>query len=185
MWQPKQPASDAVATLGFAMVCPPHLLPLPLLAASMSEPMGLWSYSRLPIGHREADALLEDARRPGRRSAALSVTSMSVSASRAVGVDADLLVRAAADEPEDVLAVQLPRGADAAGAQDAAVAVDEDVRVRGVDLALREQVRVLRRGDAEPVGQGLQLAVAALLAEHAEVVALDEQHLDDVLAACA
>ena len=39
-----------------------------------------------------------------------------------------------------------------------------------------------RRQDAEAVGQGLQLAVAALLAEHAEVVALDEQHLDQAAA---
>ena len=39
---------------------------------------------------------------------------------------------------------------------------------------------ILRARDAEAVGQGLQLAVAALLAEHAEVVALDEEHLDEV-----
>ena len=36
------------------------------------------------------------------------------------------------------------------------------------------------RRDPEAVRQGLQLAVAALLAEHAEVVALGKQHVDDV-----
>ena len=94
--------------------------------------------------------------------------------------DRDALVVAAADEPEDSIAVQLGRGPDAAAAEDAAVAVDEELRVRGVQLALREHVGVLRRGDAEPVGQRLQLARAALLAEHAKVVALDEEHVDQV-----
>src|SRR5210317_1856346 len=45
---------------------------------------------------------------------------------------------------------------------------------------MREHVRVLRCGDAEPVGRGLQLAVTALFTEHAEVVALDEDHVDQV-----
>ncbi len=61
----------------------------------------------------------------GQTSTALSVdVDVRCPPGRASALTAMLLVRAAADELEDVLAVQVARGAHAAGAQDAAVAVD-------------------------------------------------------------
>jgi hypothetical protein len=57
----------------------------------------------------------------------------------------------------------------------------QDVGVARVDLPSREEVLVARRRDAEAIAHRLQLAVAALLAEHAEVVALDEEHLHEHL----
>ena len=45
MWQPKQPASDAVATTGLLIICPPSFR-----IFSISLPMGALSYLRLPMG---------------------------------------------------------------------------------------------------------------------------------------
>jgi len=56
MWQPKQPASDVVASLGFllAMTAPHyHFFPAGSelsLAFSIVEPIGSRSYRRCPIG---------------------------------------------------------------------------------------------------------------------------------------
>ena len=110
----------------------------------------------------------------------MSRTSMSVSARPASALTAMRLCGPRPTNWKTFLPSRSRRGAHAAAAQDAAVAVDEDVRMQASTLRLGNMVRDTRRRDAEPVGQGLQLAVAALLAEHAEVVALDEQHVDEV-----
>jgi len=94
-------------------------------------------------------------------------------------VHRDLLLRAATDEPEHVFPVEVARRPNAPRTQNAAVVVNVNVRMRSVHVALGPEVWIPHRGDAEPVRQRLQLAVAALLAEHAEMVPLDEQHLDD------
>ena len=95
----------------------------------MSEPMGLMIVQPLADRHGEADALLQDG------ADRADVDRLVRDAQVGVGepgsrVDADSLVAAAPDEVEDVLAVEVPRGAHAARAEDAAVAVDQDVGMR-------------------------------------------------------
>ena len=60
-------------------------------------------------------------------------------------------------------------------------ALDHDVRVGHVDLALGEPVGIARRGDAVAIGDGLELAIAALLTHHAVVVPLHEQEFHELL----
>ncbi len=55
--------------------------------------------------------------------------------------------------------------------------------MRGVDLAFGKEMREMRIEHFEIVGEGLQLAIAALFAAGAEMVALDEQHLQQNAAA--
>ena len=182
MWHPKQPARDAVATLGFAMAGYLSVI------GRGGRPPGLdVGPDRLDVvepladGHRVAHALPEDRADRADVHGLVGAAQIRIRQVR-LGVHPDLLVRAPPHELEGVLPVQVARGPDAAGAEDAAVAVDEDVGMAGVDVAVRELVRVARGQDAEAVGQGLQLAVAALLAEHAVVVPLHEQHLDEAAA---
>ena len=54
--------------------------------------------------------------------------------------------------------------------------------MRGVHVALREHVRVLWGSNAEAVGEPLQLAITALLAEHTVVIAFDEEHINEIAA---
>ena len=88
-----------------------------------------------------------------------------------------MLGDAAPGQREHVLAVHLGGGAHAQLAQDAAVVVEQDVRVRAIQRAVRIEFIEARRHHLQFVGGSLELAVAAGLAGRAEVVALDEQHL--------
>ena len=88
------------------------------------------------------------------------------------------LLRTSPHEPEHVLAVHVSRGAHTPSTQHAPVAVQPDIRVAGIHIAFREQVRETRRRDPEPIGQRLKLAVPALLAKHTKMVAFYEQHFD-------
>ena len=62
-------------------------------------------------------------------------------------------------------------------AQDAAVVVEHEARMRHVDRQARRIVGIADVGDAEALRQSLQLAMAVGDADRAEVVALDEQQL--------
>ena len=76
-----------------------------------------------------------------------------------------------------VCALDLVADADAAKAQDAAVVVDGEQPVAGVDVDLRADPRQVEVGHAELVCRVLQLAVIVRDADRADVVALHEHHL--------
>jgi hypothetical protein len=100
-----------------------------------------------------------------------------------LAIDRDPAVNAAADIAEDALAIDILRGADAAPAADAAIGVERDIGMRRIDRAAGLQIGKLGRLDHfQPVGHGLQFAIAAGLADRAEVVALVKQHLHEVAA---
>ena len=86
---------------------------------------------------------------------------------------------APAADGEDVLAVQVATGAHAQFAQDAAVEVDDEVRMGGIQVAAREEVGEVGGEHASVIGHRLELAGAGLLAGGAEVITLDEQQLQD------
>ena len=92
-------------------------------------------------------------------------------------VDDHAGVDAAIADVEHVLAVDVAAGAHAQVAQDAAVVVEQDVRMRRVDTARRIEMIEPVRHELQVIGDRLQLAVAALLAGGTDVVAFDEQHL--------
>ncbi len=87
-----------------------------------------------------------------------------------------------AADGKDVFAIDIAAGLDAQLAQDAAVEVEQDVGVAGVDRAVRVELLEVRAFHAHLVGRGLQQAVATFLATRAEVIAFDEQHLQQGLA---
>jgi hypothetical protein len=102
-----------------------------------------------------------------------------VSPEAALGIDVQPHGDAAAFEAEHGLAVLHARRADAARTEDAAVMIEIDVRMRGVDLAPRPLIGLGRRHHAEAVAQRLQLAIPARHAIGAGMIAFDEQHFDD------
>ena len=67
---------------------------------------------------------------------------------------------------------------DAAGAEDAAIVIEDKARVAHVHGQARVVVGIAHVGDAERLRHGLQFAVAVRDAGGADVVALDEQQLD-------
>ena len=77
-------------------------------------------------------------------------------------------------QAEHVLAVDVPARAHAQLAHDAAVALQNDIRVRRIDPAAGIIVRIMRVEHFKLVAQRLELAIAALGAAGAEVIALDE-----------
>ena len=85
---------------------------------------------------------------------------------------------AAARDVPDVRALDLGADANAPRAQHAAVVVEHEARVRGVDREPREVVRVADVGDAVVLCERLQLAVAARDAHGADVVPLGEEQLE-------
>jgi hydrogenase maturation factor len=78
---------------------------------------------------------------------------------------------------EHRLAVQQLAGAHAQAAEDAAVVVQQHVGVGGIHRPVGIELLEVRAGHLVLVGRGLQQAVAAAFAGRAEVVALDEEHL--------
>ena len=119
----------------------------------------------------------------GQMSAARSVSAIvGVGQPAARAVDQQVRRDAMATDREHVLAVDIAAGAHAQLAQDAAVEVEQDVGVAGVDRAVGIELLEVRAFHAHLVGGGLQQAVAALLATRAEMVAFDEQHLQQRLA---
>ena len=149
-----------------------------LRRASISLPIGARSNRRLPLGTRVAVALDDDAGRPDTICAALSMAAIWVSPRPPCRIDVQPHGNATPLEAEHRLAVLHARGADAARTQDAAVVIEADVRMGGVDAPPRQLVRLGRRDHAETVAERLQLAIAAGDAIGTGMVALDEQHLD-------
>ena len=62
-------------------------------------------------------------------------------------------------------------------AKNAAVEVEQHIRVRGIDRSVGEEVVEVRREHAQFIGRGLQRTVAALFATGAEMIAFDKQQL--------
>ena len=100
-------------------------------------------------------------------------------APRGAQVGDDPGVGAAPHHVPGVGAFDLRAHADAARAQDAAVVVDHEAVVAGVDADRRVETGQLEVGEAERLGVVLQFAVVVGHAHRADVVALDEEHLDD------
>src|SRR5512140_2116331 len=160
MWHPKQPARLTVAMRVLVVIL--------FLSRRFDVPAdGNLVIGSPPHRHRIADALLQQG--PDRARGDRFVRSPQVGHRKRLSVDLKPLVASAFDELEDVLVVQVLGSADAPPAQDAPVVVEVDVRVRHVDVALRVEELVPGRRDPETVCERLQLAVAALLAVHAEM----------------
>ena len=97
----------------------------------------------------------------------------------ALRIDDDVGRHAAPGERENGFAVDITARSHAEFALDAAIEIDQHIRMRGVDWSMRVELDKMRRHHLAVVGKRLQLAVAALFASRAEVVALDEQHLNE------
>src|SRR5574343_965740 len=169
MWQPKQPASEVVATFSF------------LVGAVMSAALRFGN-RRLIVGaladrHGKALPLLENHADRANMGRLVGQRKVGVAELAGLGIDDQVRLDAAPGQREDVLAIDVAAGPHAQRAEDAAVEVEQHLGVRGIDRPVGEEMVVVRAGEAEVVGGGLQLAVAALFAGRAEVVALDEQHL--------
>src|SRR5574343_1693106 len=170
MWQPKQPASEVVATFSF------------LVGAVISAALRRFGNRRLVVlaladRHRETLAFLQDHADRADMGRLVVEREVGVAELAGLGIDDQVRLDAAPGQREDVLAIDVAAGPHAQRAEDAAVEVEQHLGVRGIDRPVGEEVVVVRAGEAEVVGGGLQLAVAALFAGRAEVVALDEQHL--------
>jgi len=180
MWQPKQPASETVATLALRGSVIRADLSGAILDLSPDQPV-----VEVPRAdrHGEALALADDAADRTDRGRHRVVADRGVGRREVRAVHRHAPMDAAPDIAEDTLAIDILRGPDAAPAAYAAVGVERDVGVRGVDRAAGFEPRKLGRlGHAEAIGHGLQFAIAAGLADGAEVVAFVEQHLDQVAA---
>ena len=181
MWQPKQPASETVATLSLRGPC----------GMTGKIMTGLLPPAPTRDSHRNAagrSAITKPCRlgriTPDRADVGRAVVQRHrrVGQPAAGAVDQQVGVNAVAADGKDILAVDIAAGAHAQLAQDAAVQVQQDVGVAGVHRPARVELLEVRAFHAHLVGGGLQQAIAALLATRAEVVALDEQHLQQRLA---
>ena len=142
MWQPKQPASEVVATLSLLRPAAIHVSASSGPGVRRAPRSASRRNVRSPIG--TAKPLRFCRMTPtGQTCAALSASAKSVSPS---WPDLALTIRCVADaapgEREDVLAVDIAAGAHAQLAQDAAVEVEQNVGMRGVDRPVREEVVV-------------------------------------------
>ncbi len=76
-------------------------------------------------------------------------------------------------------ALDFVAGTDAAGAEDAAVMVEDEGWVGGVDVVLGVEVGEADVGDADLIGEVLEFAVAVGDADGADMVSFGEEELDD------
>ena len=170
MWQPEQPSSQTVASRGLR-----HRrlrLPAVHLEVRQERPALL-----APLGDRAA--LLEQ--RAGRTDldALAAARAGRRLAPRRAHVGHDPLVDARAHDAPGVGALDLAADPHAADAHDAAVVVDREERMDGVDADRRVDDRQLEVVDLQVLGEVLELAVVVGDADRADVVALEEQHLGD------
>ena len=98
-------------------------------------------------------------------------------AKRHIQIGDDHRVSTAVLEPQRVIAHQVAADANATAAEDAAVMVHHKVLARGVDGQLGKGAVIAPMVDPRVIGQILQLATTAHLAEHAKVVALRKEQL--------
>src|SRR5271166_1817051 len=177
MWQPKQPASEVVAmrTFGKAAVSADALIGPPPPRSVLADRLKI--IAALADRHGIADALDQD--RADRADVRRLVRDREIRVAELAArrVDHDVRGHAAAGERKYGLAVHVVARANAELALDAAIEVDQHVRVRSVDRPVRVELDEMRRHHLAVVGERLQLTITALLAAGAEVVALDEQHL--------
>ena len=139
--------------------------------------IGCRSYVRLPIGTSNACRLIRMAPTGHTCAAASFDVEIGVGEAPRCGIDDHAGADAAIADVEHVLAIHIAARAHAEVAQDAPVAVEQDVRVRRIDVALRVEMVEPVRHELQVIRDRLELAVAALLAGGADVVAFDEQHL--------
>jgi len=99
-----------------------------------------------------------------------------------LGVNSYALINSPTDKIENVLSINIARCTNAAATKNAAIVIDENVWVCRVHLTLREKKGEARRGDAIAIAKSLKLTVTAPLAEGANMVPLDKEHLEDALA---
>src|SRR5512135_212181 len=127
--------------------------------------------------HRESHPLRQDHAHRADLRRLVGRRDVAVSQQPRWRVHHEVLAHAAARERKHLLAVHLGRRAHAQLAEDAAVEVEQQVRMARVHRPVGEEVIEARRHHTQVVGHGLQLAVTALLAGRTEVIAFDEQQL--------
>jgi len=106
---------------------------------------------------------------------------LRVRAGEVLAIHGNAPVNAAPDIAEDALAIDILRRADAATAADAAVGVERDIGMRGIERPAGLQIGKLGGlGHVQPVGHRLKLAIAARLADRAKVIAFVEEHFHQI-----
>ncbi len=98
---------------------------------------------------------------------------------RFVQIRNDLGVDAAPHHVPGMRALDLVANPDATRAQNAAVVIDDEAVVRGVDIFFRIAIRKAHMRNAETLRQHLHLAVTVRDADRADMIALGEQQLKD------
>jgi hypothetical protein len=132
MWQPKHPASEAVAIAGLSQLS--HRRPPRCRAdqALVESPFADRRGEPFALSHDAADRA--DLFRDG------EIGDLRVRMGEVFGIDGHPPVDAPADIAEDPLAIDVLAGPDAPPAGDAAVGVERDVRMRGIDGAAGLQI---------------------------------------------
>src|SRR5665647_3028676 len=131
MWQPKQPARDAVAMTGLLTVLPP----CPFFDVAPDRDGVVFPP---PDRDGEAGLLPQDGAHGAYVHGPAGLVLGQVGGQFLVHFNFN--TAAAVDRREDLAAVLRPAGADAAQALDAAVPVEHEERRRGVDVAARPEI---------------------------------------------
>ena len=90
-----------------------------------------------------------------------------------------MCICAAPSDGEDIFLIHVAAGAHAQVAQNAAAAIEQNFRVRCIELAALIELREVIVQHAQMISHRLQFAVAGFFARRANMVAFDEQHLRD------
>ncbi len=171
MWQPEQPSSQTVASFDFAHGC----LPSRMVPGRAGTP----GY----LGWSEPSLALVEERSGGADLHALAAAGAGGFSPGLMQVGDDAGVDAAAHDVPDVRAFDLGADAHAAGAEDAAV-VDRETK-RSWEASTGSLGVAIGEADVSQtlaLRQRLQFAMAVGDADRADVIALGEEHLQDVLA---
>ena len=113
---------------------------------------------------------------------ALAAASATGRAPVLMQVGDDGAVDSSAHNVPNVRAFDLGADTNAAGAEDAAVVVEGEALVRGIDGELRVAIGQPYMGETLLLGESLELAVAIGDADRADVVALGKEKFEDVAA---
>src|SRR5574343_291175 len=157
MWQPKQPASEVVATFSFFLA---------LMSLALRHDIGDRRLVVLAFadGHGKALVLLQDDADRADLGRLVVEREIGVAQAPRFGIDDQMRADAASGQCKNILAIDVAAGPHAQRAQDAAIEIEQHIRVRGIDWPIREEMIVMRAHHAQVVGRGLQLALTTLLA---------------------
>src|SRR6056297_3551360 len=150
MWQPKQPASEVVATLRRGAGVSMSVL-LPAAGGRARGIAGRLGAHRFPVegpladGHAEAGLFLQNHAHRAHFGGLVRRRHVGVRQTPRQGVDDEVFAGAPPRQPEYVLAVHLVRGPHAQLAQDAAVEVEPYLGMGGIHRAYGEEVAEARR----------------------------------------